>query len=644
MKMTLPAWHFRRMQPGEMNIDPIEAEFFSTEALGSLADALVREAIQNSLDARRSDRELTVRISFPSTDSFLRGDHRDAYGKGLVEHLRSSHSGLNMALLPKRDEPLSFLVIEDFGTRGLQGDPAQSEDLELEEPGAVRNDFFYFWRNVGRSRKHAGDLGRWGLGKTVFQAASRINSFFALTVRADDRRRLLLGQSVLKIHKLGGRRYYPYGYFGATQEDFALPIESPTALDAFSRDFLLDRGSEPGLSVVLPYPDSSLTPAAIRQSVVRHYFMPIIANDLRVEIVSGTEVEKLDADSLPRAFAATGRADDVSFGNLFELAKWGVALPRAAHVALTEPAESAVPRWDDGALEDSAVMQLRAEFAAGRRVAVTVPVWVKPRGEPTTRSWFDVYLERDDALERPDEHFIRDGITVTGVRAGLPKGVRALILIRDRALSSLVGDSENPAHTEWQERSPKFKDRYRHGATTLRYVKNVPRELVRLLTRPADGRDATLLRHVFSLEVPTEAELATRTVDREKPGAGGGKPGGVGDDVETVAKERQYVLQKLRGGFRVRGTSEGAEGGETAIVHVAYEVRRGNPFRQYQPLDFDLAKPPIEIAGDHVTVSATHGNVLILQPQRPDFTVTVRGFDEHRDLRVKVVPAERPGS
>lgn len=51
--MTIPPeWRFRRMQPGEMNIDPIEGEFFSTEALGSLADALVREAIQNSLDAR----------------------------------------------------------------------------------------------------------------------------------------------------------------------------------------------------------------------------------------------------------------------------------------------------------------------------------------------------------------------------------------------------------------------------------------------------------------------------------------------------------------------------------------------------------------------------------------------------------------
>jgi len=48
----MPQWQFRRMHPGEMNIDPIESEFFSTEALESLADALVREAIQNSLGAR----------------------------------------------------------------------------------------------------------------------------------------------------------------------------------------------------------------------------------------------------------------------------------------------------------------------------------------------------------------------------------------------------------------------------------------------------------------------------------------------------------------------------------------------------------------------------------------------------------------
>ncbi|MCL4799030.1 MAG: hypothetical protein KJ025_05540 [Burkholderiales bacterium] len=67
----MPQWQFRRMHPGEMNIDPIESEFFSTEALESLADALVREAIQNSLDA-----------------------HAARYLAGLWPHVAADRSGL----------------------------------------------------------------------------------------------------------------------------------------------------------------------------------------------------------------------------------------------------------------------------------------------------------------------------------------------------------------------------------------------------------------------------------------------------------------------------------------------------------------------------------------------------------------------
>lgn len=39
--MIYPSWKFRKMKKGEMNVDPIEGEFFSTEALGSLPDALI---------------------------------------------------------------------------------------------------------------------------------------------------------------------------------------------------------------------------------------------------------------------------------------------------------------------------------------------------------------------------------------------------------------------------------------------------------------------------------------------------------------------------------------------------------------------------------------------------------------------------
>jgi hypothetical protein len=532
------------------------------------------------------------------------------------------------------NEPLSFFVLEDFGTRGLQGDPRQSEDAETDSENGARNDFFFFWRNVGRSRKHASELGRWGLGKTVFQAASRINSFFGLTVRANDRRRLLLGQSVLKVHKLDGDRFYPYGYFGRFEANFALPIEAAESLDAFEADFGLRRGKEPGTSVVLPYPDQSLTPTAVTESVVRHYFMPILAGDLIVEVEQGNQIELLDAHSLVQRFGSADVGEAGSLARVFELARWAMKLGREAHVELKAVAETTAPRWDDKCLPEATLKSLREAFQVGRPIAVRAPVWAKPEASANGLSYFDVYLERDDTLERADEHFVRDGITVTGVRAGLPKGIRALVLIRDRALSSLVGDSENPAHTEWQERSLKFQGRYRHGPYTLRYIKNVPRELVRLLTRPLEGRDRTLLRQLFSLDVPTESQLSLRTAIPKTTGSGEtGDP----DAPETVGKDPRFVLQKLRGGFRVRGHGTAKESG--VVVTAAYEVRRGNPFRQYHALDFDLAKEPIEVSAKGAAVAARQGNVLYLRVTAPEFELSVRGFDPHRDLRVKVLPA-----
>ena len=44
-------WTFREMARGELNVDPIQSEFFSTEAIDGLTEALVRESIQNTLDA-----------------------------------------------------------------------------------------------------------------------------------------------------------------------------------------------------------------------------------------------------------------------------------------------------------------------------------------------------------------------------------------------------------------------------------------------------------------------------------------------------------------------------------------------------------------------------------------------------------------
>ena len=53
-------WHFRRMGKAEMNDDPIQGEFFTNQ---DIADRLVRETLQNSLDAAIGSDQVVVRFA-----------------------------------------------------------------------------------------------------------------------------------------------------------------------------------------------------------------------------------------------------------------------------------------------------------------------------------------------------------------------------------------------------------------------------------------------------------------------------------------------------------------------------------------------------------------------------------------------------
>jgi len=267
-------WQFREMSRGEMNTDPVEGEFFTPS---KLADSVVRESIQNSLDARAGNDPVVVRFFISGDEHALSPSVAKHYFEGLRPHLDS----LAVAGLPSENEPLRYFVVEDFGTRGLCGDPHQEDDTD---PSGPRNDFFYFWRNIGRSSKRETELGRWGLGKTVFPASSRINTFFGLTVRHDDHRRFLMGQSVLKIHRIRHHRYCPYGFCATFERGLPLPLEDPGVLNRFCEDFGLKRKNEPGLSIVIPYArEEEIQMEDVDRSVITQYFYPILSQDLVID-------------------------------------------------------------------------------------------------------------------------------------------------------------------------------------------------------------------------------------------------------------------------------------------------------------------------------------------------------------------------
>src|SRR5262249_44949818 len=171
-----PAWYFNRLRRGDRIRDPIQGEFFASEAIDGPAEALVREGIQNSLDANPRDAKgqplskvIRVRIFLSGHEGAATAARVNPYLEGAWEHIHAEKAGLHEP--PEEGTSCPFLVFEDFCTTGLTGDPEQWEDREN-----AKNPFFYFFRAEGRSPKGADDRGRWGVGKAVFPRASRINS------------------------------------------------------------------------------------------------------------------------------------------------------------------------------------------------------------------------------------------------------------------------------------------------------------------------------------------------------------------------------------------------------------------------------------------------------------------------------------
>ncbi len=603
-----------------MHVDPVHDEFFKMQ---DLADALVRESIQNSLDARRSRASVRVRFCFRTGAQALHADAAQQYFSGLREHLQSS--------APRADEPVPYLLIEDFGTRGLTGDPAV--DPELSGDSETRNDFYYFWRNVGRSKKGDDDRGRWGLGKSVFTVASRIRTIFGLTLR-EDRRALLLGQCVLKTHILDGRRYNPYGFFATMRKKLPLPIEEPMLLDRFFDDFQLHR-NEPGLSIVVPYYRADeLSFERIIESVIRQYFYPLTCGMLSVSVEDGARQELVDAasiDDIARRFAR-----DAGIDRLIALTRWsaGAARQQPHFIALTNEQTSA---WSDDLLAPESVEAVRERFASGAPVAVQVPLYLRRKGSRTIATWFHVFLQRDEGLRRLETHFIRSGITIPDVKipARVDKPVRALVIIEHESLSRYLGDAENPAHTDWSERADKLKSLYERHATPLRLVKHSAGFLASFLSRPPQGRVRDLLQDIFSIEQPgANAEASTPRVRVKKTeGESGAEEGARG-----AARTDAVTISPVAGGFTIRGTS--ATPGRTLTAQLAYRARVGNPFRKHSAFDFDLRRDAFVIDADAAEVERRTSNELAIVPRAARFHISVRGFDVRRDLVVRVLEQE----
>jgi hypothetical protein len=636
--LTMPDWVFAELAGAAIRRDPKESELFKTEqaAEGEYAwtDSLVREIIQNSMDAGTGDGPVRVRLSIHQPDELPAKGRLKSYFKRIKPPL--AYRGIKYKNgIP--DLKTGFLVCEDFGTRGLGGDPLLS--TEPDKKNGQPQDFFWFWRNIGLSGKTDDDLGRWGLGKTVYRKASQVGCMLGLTVRACDGRAVLMGQAVLRLHKHEGAEYMPEGFWcdGCDETGFPLPIEDADEINRFRNEWKISRTDEPGLSVVVPYVVGDLKPNRIVQAVCAHFFMPIIDGKLIVEVnadeIGETRVDQNTIENVCKTIVWDGpKRTKRHCAPPIKFAKECISYEELNETNILGD-RNRMPSLADGCFEEDELKTLQQDFIDGKLVGINVRMNLIQRDpDELVVGEFKVFLKNGDASARQDSYFVREGMTITKLNstAGRRRGIKALVVVEKGHLASMLGDSEGPAHEDWDKSAERPELFWSKWKGRIGFVRKIVDSMVEYLTPAVEEADFDILSEVFSIE----RSQAPRP--KLKPDADGKKASSF-DAIDP--NPLWYRMSPRSGGFTIRPTGA-VEVPENAMlqVSVAYDLPSGNPLSKWSKYDFEFRnkKSAIKCKGKNVGVKIVQGNILEVSISDPDFSFSADGFDELRDLFVRL--------
>ena len=616
----LPNWRFKPYSPGDTYRNSTADAFFDSDTVSDPGMALVREGIQNSLDAHKihPDKPAFVRISLINQDKAPSWVDVEKYFGTAWPHYTTERSGLHQNEIPSHREKCTALVFEDMDTTGLIGD---TEEWREPEEGD-RNDFFNFFRAEALTHKSLGDRGSRGVGKATFIQASRVNTLFGLTIRHDDARRLLMGRSVLKSHRIKDKDHHGDGYFGIpskVSDGLIAPIEDKDFIDEFIRTFRLHRREESGLSVVVPWPDTEIDEKTIIRAVCENYFYTILNDGLEVLMELPDNLLILDRGSLSQEIQKDEHLNRLL--PVISLAEWATqGNAGEKRFDLNRHPDTGPYTWKKDLFPGGLLETLREKFQNRERFTVRVPVPVRRRDKAVLESHFDVYIDNDDYDCGTNPYFIREDILIADVRPRqVRNGIRALVVIEDEPLAAFLRLAENPSHTQWQQ--SRVKKDYVQAPSLVRFVINSVGEICNLASAINREQDNRLLADIFPFPDDNEGN---------NEGGNGGENGNGGGEQQSYLR-----ISSVSGGFSVTPRNQSFQEGDFLEIEAAYARSRGNAFSRYRSSDFQLAQAPIQMVSEGVELTEVTANRIVARVTAPGFRIAVTGFDGNRDLRVR---------
>lgn len=620
-------WEFAK-KGNQRERNPVQDEFFNAPDTLTDVSALVRESIQNSLDARLDDSK-PVKVIFTLGKKSSNSGHAK-YFEGLQGHLDAVFGEDKAVTL---DEGMNYLLVEDFNTTGLTG----ATDLSEVPVGTKPSDssYTYFIHIEGEGSKGDGKRGKWGVGKIVFPRMSAAKSFFAYTIRSaenapDGRRTICIGQSILKFHNFNDQRVQPDGWFGTSSKDVFEPLDYETTKE-FAKFWKLRRADETGLSIVIPYVNESVTQNEIRDAIVRQYFVAILEGTLVCEVISDQESLILDKEGLIQAAPKIEMIRAASLDRTADEMKAAISLVAEAVDGDPEIFRLDVPdscrSTADLTLDEEALEDLAGKLKSGKPLKAVVSLRAPSTQAPQGALVSDEFVILFQLVEgiRSASIFSREGIIIPGTKNSTISGYSSVVLIGPGALANVLGLSEGPAHEKWSGDTKNFRETFGSNWRATRLitiVRNLPHKLISWATSQSGSFD----NHALDKWL----QVAKSSPDHNPDPIPDPDPD---PDLDPVRMPSPFAVHSVKGGFVIKPGTASLKLGSIVKVRTAYSRSKGNPFKNWKKADFTLDSG---FAFEHKNISdfKASQNVLEFVITEKEWEVRCTGFSSLLDLEV----------
>jgi len=648
-KEPLNTWLGTKKGANQVENESQHANFFTNTDVLTGQSILIRESIQNAIDARdKASGQSKAKVRF------YVGSVSTEVGK---KYFKEQYARIEKCLknVPSLEEDCRFIAVEDFNTTGLVG----SVKNDLPEGDSRIGSFFYFTWATGKSNKSVGTRGKNGVGKIVFPKTSKIKSFLVFSSRdndlvPDEPKNLLFGTSILKTHELDGVKWLPESHWMCVDETASEPMHVPSSnedsISEFIKDWKLERQlNQKGTSIVIPYRDENFSGKNLAQCIAQDYFVAILEGILEVEVVdeSGFEVtmnssnvtENLEAlDETLMTKTSKNKEELLALCNLFTARQ-----TKATSMINSSGTTKGRNYWEEHKFDESERDSIREKLDLGITLEFRVSTFVPAisDGTPFAEDFFSVLVSKKEGSNLPST-FAREGIIIPSANITRIDGFTTLVVIDSGRLADLLGDAEGPSHEKWSWEEEKFQGKYSPkiaGEETIKFVRQAVVTLLRKIQVQINELEDSRYANAFPL--PSDlglrpiqgGENATPSGSVKKVKKKGKRIGG-GRSIKPVLVSENFEVINTNAGFVIKpsGISTLTLGNKFE-VKAGYDLSTGNPLVK-SAVDFEIAHRLTKNNG--VTIVSSDGNFITFAVDKLPFECAFDGFHTYRDVVVAV--------